>query len=236
MYSTGIGGISATRNDELKLKLDEIENRASEPGFIEELNLKGLVAARRLLSSGTNYFLLQDVYRWMSRYNLTVGSNQGREFEEATQPRNYLKKAGKYQSSLGVEGIRNIEKNIEGRKIIAEKYLSIFSDIGRKIYHPDDKYDHVYIKFSFLVDNKEQFLRKAAEEKLEMSDWFLSPVHPKLHNLQEWGYIPGSNPVAEKISRHIVNLPTHSDVSDNYISKVSDFLSRNKESIINFNK
>jgi dTDP-4-amino-4,6-dideoxygalactose transaminase len=39
----------------------------------------------------------------------------------------------------------------------------------------------------------------------------------------------GENPIAEKISQHIVNLPTH--IGMNHIDMVADFLKRNRGNI-----
>ena len=38
----------------------------------------------------------------------------------------------------------------------------------------------------------------------------------------------GENPVAEKISQHIVNLPNHPGIDEEYRDKVSAFVRRNR--------
>jgi perosamine synthetase len=230
MYSTGIGGITATRNPVIKDKLEQLQNSAVEPGVLEKLSLMGLTNFRKMLNP-ENYFFLQDTYRLLSRYNLVVGSNQGEEFKEVTEPENYLKGISNFQAHLGVNALASIQDNINHRKYVAENYYRMFSEIGFELYYPEKKYDHVFIKFSFLVKDKSKLLKLAAEDKLEMSDWFLSPVHDIIRNIEQWGYRWGSNPVAEEISRHIVNLPTHQGINEDYLNRMSKFLYKNKDMI-----
>jgi dTDP-4-amino-4,6-dideoxygalactose transaminase len=76
-----------------------------------------------------------------------------------------------------------------------------------------------------------KFFKLAEKEKIELGDWFLSPIHPITRDFELWHYKWGEKPVAEKISRHIVNLPTHSQVTEDYVDKIARFLKKNRDEI-----
>ncbi|GAH54962.1 unnamed protein product, partial [marine sediment metagenome] len=79
-----------------------------------------------------------------------------------------------------------------------------------------------------LVKNRNDFFRRAKEAGIELGDWFLSPIHPITKNFECWLYHWGENPIADSISKCIVNLPTHIDITFNNINEIEDFLKRNK--------
>ena len=74
-----------------------------------------------------------------------------------------------------------------------------------------------------------KFFRLAEKEKIELGDWFVSPIHPITKDLELWHYRWGENPVAEKISQHIVNLPTHTGITEDYVGRIAQFLEKNVE-------
>jgi len=41
----------------------------------------------------------------------------------------------------------------------------------------------------------------------------------------------GENPIAEKISQHIVNLPTHTKITEDYVARIAEFLKKNRDNI-----
>jgi len=47
-----------------------------------------------------------------------------------------------------------------------------------------------------------------------------------------WQYKHRENPVAEFASRHIVNLPTHEGIDENYVDRISKFLRKHKDQIL----
>ena len=88
---------------------------------------------------------------------------------------------------------------------------------------------HTYLTFPLLVKDRMKFFRLAEKEKIELGDWFVSPIHPITKDFELWHYRWGENPVAEKISQHIVNLPTHTGITEDYVGRIAQFLEKNVE-------
>ena len=82
-----------------------------------------------------------------------------------------------------------------------------------------------------MVKDRKKIFKEAEKEKIELGDWFVSPIHPITKNLEYWHYKYGENPIAEKISQHIVNLPTHTKITEDYVARIAKFLKKNRDNI-----
>lgn len=237
-FSTGIGGIAVTKNEELAKKLKILEQQAVKPSLKEELTLKLLLLIRNKLLTPSLYWYALKIYRQLSKWNLILGSSQGYELEEPVEPPNFLKGFTETQAKEGlkyfdkINGKYKIDLIIEHRKKIAGLYKEILMDLGFEPPYEPNYAEHTYLKFPLLVKDRRKFFLLAQENKIELGDWFLSPIHPIMSNFELWGYEWGTNPVAEFASCHIVNLPTHEKIDENYVDRIYTFLKRNKDEIL----
>ena len=97
-------------------------------------------------------------------------------------------------------------------------------------YEPEYS-EHTHLKYPLLVKDRTKIFMLAEKEKIELGDWFVSPIHPIAKNFEHWNYHWGENPISEKISQHIVNLPTHIKVTEDYVNRIAQFLKKNRDSI-----
>ena len=84
-----------------------------------------------------------------------------------------------------------------------------------------------------VEDVFESILEKAREKRIELGNWFESPVHPKEES--EWGsigYKKGACPIAEKLALTCVNLPIHNKIRERELNSIFSFITDNKNSII----
>jgi dTDP-4-amino-4,6-dideoxygalactose transaminase len=96
---------------------------------------------------------------------------------------------------------------------VASLYGQKFKEIGIKTIELSDDYDPVFLRYPILVRNKEKALAEARKKKIEIGDWFLSPVHPNLMGWEKVGYQEGMCPHAENACKSIINLPTHERIN-----------------------
>ena len=68
----------------------------------------------------------------------------------------------------------------------------------------------------------------AEKNKINLGEWFISPLHPVQGDLSEWELDITLFPIADYLSRHVVNLPT----TTSNINKVLAFLDRHADFII----
>ena len=80
-----------------------------------------------------------------------------------------------------------------------------------QIYNPNFK--DLLIRYSVFVKNPESLLNSLRKNKYICGRWYSSIVFP-MKNLEIVDYIQGSCPVAEKVVKHIVNLPLSIDTTE----------------------
>ena len=75
------------------------------------------------------------------------------------------------------------------------------------------------MRYSFLVRNRDFFIKKF-NKHFDLDIWYQSVVHGREKNLYEVFYQIGSCPVAEFVTKTIVNIPTHEKIPTLYINNV----------------
>ncbi len=230
-FSTGLGGIAYSQNIRISQILREFEEEWAKPTVGEELSLRLLLWIRKHLLRGRVYWTALKTYRWLSDKDLILGSSQGHELKEPFMPKDFLKVLSDTQAREGIRGIRELDALIEYRRKVAFEYNDLLRELGISPPFVPDEVFHTYLKYPVLVRDKRQFLRAAVREGVPLGDWFASPLHPIEEELELWGYRWGENPVAEKISRHIVNLPTDNYLGKNQVECVREFLKRNRRNL-----
>ena len=237
-FSTGIGGIAVTTREDLAQKLKLLEEQAVKPSLKKEFLLKTLLKVKEKFLNPNVYWTAVKIYRKLSEWNLILGSSQGYELTKPVEPPNFFKGFTETQAREGLKyfqkenGKYKIDKLIKHRQRVAKLYKEILTDLGFEPPYEPSYAEHTYLKFPLLVKNREKFFRLAQEKKIELGDWFLSPIHPIKGNYKLWYYPYGENPIGEFASRHIVNLPTHEGIDENYADKIYEFLKKNKDEII----
>jgi len=252
-FSTGLGGIAVVKEGQgangamgewVIENLKQMEENFIKPSLKDILQLKTLIFLREhFLNSNTYWFALK-TYRWLSKNNLILGSSQGEELERPVKPKDFEKGFSEVQAKKGIEELmgkcvnglmrekqRKIDKVIEHRRKIANLYKKALLGLGIEPPYEPEYAVHTYLKFPLLVKDRKKIFKEAEKKKIELGDWFISPIHPITKNLEYWHYKYGENPIAEKISQHIVNLPTHTKITEDYVARIAEFLKKNRDNI-----
>ncbi len=230
-FSTGLGGIAVTRNKDVARKLYELEHIFLSPSFLEKSLLRLLYIIRTYLVTPQTFWIALKLYRWLSKYNLILGSSKSEELQSPVQPKCFAKGFTNFQARAGIKQLRKFATTLEHRKKTAACYDTFLITLGIEPPFVPFYAEHAYLKYPLLVKSRDSIFKKAIDANIELGDWFLSPIHPIASGFERWNYRWGTNPVGEKISQHIINLPTHSDVDDRYMDRIQNFLQKNSDYI-----
>ena len=206
--TTGLGGWALINNDQVLKNMEKIYAEFIEPSQKEELMLKLQYRIYSGLFRPSLFWAIQETYRWLSRAGLMIGSSSNEELE-CKMPVDFSKRMSGWHKELLERKYAGIEKVIAHRKWMASLYERMFKEREIKTIDLSAHFDPVFLRYPILVKNKEKTLAEARKRKIEIGDWFLSPVHPNLAGWEKVGYQEGMCPTAEKICREIINLPTH---------------------------
>ena len=227
-FSTGIGGFSLVNNQELIVDVEKVNDQLQKPSFKEKLVLSALLFSREYILNSTNYWRLRSFYRFLSKHNLVIGSSQGNELESTEIPDGFFKGMSDVQLKKGVNSLNDFDNLLLKRKENATIY-SEFLNKNNKYYVASELFnDHSFLKYPILVRDQNKFDDLARKVKIELGDWFCTPLYPVKNNWEKWDLNAESVPNALYLSKHIENLPTDTDNSFNVI----EFLKSNIDELI----
>ena len=206
--STGLGGIAVTTDPQLARELRALERTATEPAVRQRVLLGAMLVARERIATPRTLRTGRAVYRAVSRVGLVPGSSSKGELEGAAMPGSFLMRMSAFQARLGSRRLTTLDARVRRRRATAERYSAWLVAHGRTAAHEPDSACHAFLRYPLRVRERDAFLETAARRRLDLGDWFDSPLYPVSGDLSAWGYRWGSNPVAERVASEIVNLPT----------------------------
>ena len=226
-YSTGVGGFALVTDKDLKAKLEKINTNLGPATFKDRISLSTLYFVREKILTDNRYWRMVKLYRWLSKHKLVQGSSSGTEIETTQMPSHYFKGMSTTQMKKGISNIVKLDKMLPLRKTNAATYSEYLKSKG-KTYVPNEQFqDHSFLKYPFLVKERETVMRIAEENKIPLGEWFCSPIHPVHEKFEQWDFCECEFPVATKYSSEMLNLPT--DVADTtpilrFLDKIEDYL------------
>ena len=224
-FSTGLGGIAVVRNIQLQNRIIEINKTLLKPTKKDIFSLKILIFIRHNFVNSFTFWKLVKIYRWLSKYNLILGSSSGEEINGIIEPIDYFKRKSEFQMKIGLKALSKFNNLITLRKQNANIYQKFLLKRKKTLLQEGNKKNHSYLKFPLLVKERDNFLILAEQNKIELGEWFNSPIHPVKENLEMWGINLKEIPNSNSISKNIVNLPTDCDNIDKvllFMEKYSD--------------
>lgn len=136
-------------------------------------------------------------------------------------------KMNEFQAAMGICNLRNIDKEIEKRKIIVERYRERLNGIdGIKICKPQDGVVSNYAYFPVVFDNykmtRDEVFRKLKDKNIMARKYFYPltssfECYKDRFNVEE-------TPVAQYIGDRVITLPLYSDLSLSDVDKICDIV------------
>jgi len=207
-FSTGTGGFALINNLNLLEPIQMVNQNLITPSKKQKISLKLLYFVREKLINKHTYWTLIKFYRFLSRRNLVLGSSSGEEISSIEMPSNYFMKLSKVQMKKGIQNLKNFQNVLNQRKENAKIYTEYL--ISRNKNHIPFSFfeNHSFLKYPLLIKNREEVFRMAAKQKIELGDWFCSPLHPVQKDFEMWQLDTEQFPNAVFAGKHMINLPT----------------------------
>ena len=199
-----------------------------EPSYKENLLLKFQYLVYSKIFKPSLFWFIQNTYRFLSRKGVVIGSCSNEELE-CMMPEAYKKRMAQWQKDLLEKKLEEIKKIIDHRIYITSLYENLLKQKDVKTVTLSEDYEPVFLRYPLLVKNKVKVLNEAKKRRIEIGDWFLSPVHPNLDGWEKIGYEKGTCHIAEEICEHIINLPTHPGINEEEAKKVVEFIINSKK-------
>ena len=225
-FIIGMGGAAVVNDRSLCEKMVRLYGEFEFPGASDTVRLNLQYLAFWLTQQPRLFWVVRDLYRFLSRKGIAIATWNGGEFEGNLGP-DYNKRLPKsLQARLAAMMLRGDEV-IAQRKWLAERYARGLRGIGVPGVQSDPRYEAVMLCYPIQVTNKASLLAAARKNNVELGDWFSSPVHPLPESA--WlgaGYEKGRCPVAEAAAQRTVSLPCHAGVTEREADRTVAFLAQ----------
>lgn len=223
-FIIGMGGAAVVNSEPLLAKMKAQQQNFSNPSAGETAKVHLQYVAYELTKHPQLFWRIRDLYRALSKKGVAVAtwtadSFEGRlgpDYEKALPPS--LRSRLKALMSKG-------HKVIARRQQLADRYAAGLRSIGLPIFECGPDCDPVLLCYPLQVKNKTALLEEARKRRVEIGDWFSSPVHPLPQ--PQWNsvaYRAGSCPTAERVAQQIITLPCHAGVTVRETDRVTEFL------------
>lgn len=226
-YTTGLGGIAITNNEQLSEKIKLLcESKLCAPSKKEVLMLAAQLMVYRLFIYPRTTALAQTIFRYLTKKGAVVGSSSTSEFEPV-MANDFFKAMSSIQAKSGLKQLKKLHHNIEHRKTMADLYDNLLEQKGFKIRNFDSStMEPTMVRYPLRITEKNRALIEAAKAGIELGSWFECPLHPIETPLEAYDYKIGMCPEAEKASSQVVNLPLHPRTSEKTVTRTVEFITK----------
>ncbi len=125
-------------------------------------------------------------------------------------------------AALAYNQIKNLDAWNKRRKEIVSFYLK---SLKGKNNIQELGNSNMWLRFPVQVPDPNRFRRLAAVEGVFLGDWYSTPIAPGDIKLVATGYVPGSCPVAESLTKGIINLPTDPNLTQADLDRIISLFS-----------
>ena len=159
---------------------------------------------------------LGKLLHWLLRRGNFLPKVITQDEKEGLKPAVFYQGLPRPLANLAAYQMTNLENFITHRQKLARFYAeSLCESFEEKVS---------YLRYNLFVSDPESLRRFAARRNIFLGDWYDQVVAPKTVHLPTVGYKAGSCPVAERVCREIVNLPTNPNLSLFDAQKIVDVI------------
>lgn len=224
-YTTGVGGMLTTDDDELARAVDLLRRSHSQAPFMKRLLLDAELRLFDAFFSHSVYWAAYRVRNVLSALGLTPATMDAPPGPDSPVPEEYTRQLSRFQALTGVRKVAGLAENLAVRRYWLKFYREALEGRGPAVYGRFGDVELPYLHVPVAVKNKRHVMAAARRRGVMVFDWPVSPVHPlPLEEASKAGYIQGSCPNAEKISSFLVGLPTDPVLTRREAERIVKFL------------
>lgn len=220
----GAGGAAVTEDRDLQRRVETRLCDFVRPDLIKRTKLLLQFFGFLVLYRPSLYWFAKSLFRRLSRSGLAIGNYNPIGPGQLSEDFNTrMSEAAENKLHRKLNGV---ERDSTRRRELAQKYRAAMEHSGNvQFVESLQAADDVLIRFPVLVDDKRTFLRTAEGRRIEVAEWYATPVHPLSgESLERVGYVKDSCPNAEYMSRHLVSFPMGPNVSDKHVVQAAELL------------
>lgn len=229
----GTGGSAVINNINLRDAVEQLYFTFKPPPLIDDVRVLVQYWVHALVHRPALFWSTRVLYRLFSKLGITIGTFQKEEYEgQMADPERLM---GKLSHGRFKEKIKKLEEDKAFRKRMISEYENKLVTVGIEPRKPGPQESICWLRYPLRTKNKDYVLNQARKRKIELGNWFTSPVHPLEEN--RWDrvhYKKGSCPAGESAAKEIITIPIYNKIKQKDIEKTIALLGEvnNKGAII----
>ena len=222
----GVGGMAIVNNHKIKNKMDKLYSTFRRPSLNSLIIIELEYILHHFLALNILYWIFKDLYGFLSRIGVIVGTFKKEEFEGLLSDDYSKIMFSKHKNRL-LKKLSNVVLESNAKKYSINKIISELDSLNIQRQYENTDESIIYLKYPLLFNNKKEILKQARKKNIELSDIFKTPIHPlENEDLKLVGYHKSMCPTAEKISESIVSISIKTRMGSKYIKKTMKFLKK----------
>jgi dTDP-4-amino-4,6-dideoxygalactose transaminase len=215
----GVGGAVLSSNAAIKNSVSDQMSHLENPSVLRRVRMEVQYLAFALLYRPSSYWFLKSIFQKLS--NAGAAESNFSDIDFSTPSRDFNLRICPSVGRRIRRGSRKVQSISAHSRQVVSAYRSMQLRAGVSRVSDDGPSGSVLARYPLWVCNKTELLEQAKQHRVEVADWYKTPVHPlSADQLPLANYIPGSCPVAESACKTIVSLPTNRHVSQREIDKI----------------
>jgi len=223
VISSVYGGMVATNNVDLAQKVKDFQEKIKKPFCFWVL--------QQLLHPVLMNWLILPTYKIFGKYLLIMFQwthvlSKAVHWKEkrGLKPAYFPKRMSNALAILALNQLKKLERFNLHRKEIADFYYNELKNTKFILPEISKDKNQNFLRFVVRHPKAHEIINKAFSKNILIGDWYTTPIAPHDTKLYKMQYLPGSCPIAEKLAKEIINLPTHINTSLKDAQKVIEFL------------
>lgn len=136
-------------------------------------------------------------------------------------------KMNEFQATMGICNLRHVDKEIEKRKKVVERYRGRLQNIeGIKIIHTPEEIKENYAYFPVIFDNykytRDEIFKKLGEENIIARKYFYPLIND--FDCYKEKYSSKETPIAKYMADRVLTLPLYADLELEVVDKICDII------------
>lgn len=123
-------------------------------------------------------------------------------------------------ASLLLVQLEHFASRLMRRATIVEEYEKALTNTGAYLPEVPNDARPSWLRFPLRVKNRDALMHAGKEAEMLLGDWYDAPLVPSTCSLEAFSYARGTCPMAERVSKEVINLPTYPRLTSEQIHAV----------------
>lgn len=213
------GGMAVTNDDGLGKKLKKFQRTLQFPSFFWIFQqLLHPLAFNLVILPFYNFFNLGKAILFLLQKLRLLSFPVEKEEKFGQKPKNYPTRLPNALAGLALNQFKKLEKFNKKRSKIAKIYEQNFKKLPLKL--PKRESGSIFFRYTIKTKKASKLYQVAKRKGVLLGNWYSNVIDPKGVDFGKIGYKWGSCPVAEKVAKEVVNLPTNPRLTKKEINKI----------------